>query len=530
MPLYNYTPNPFWYIQSLPISYWFGLFLTVLTLVWYLTWANSNNSGIDVSYIILLSLYLFGTLDFATTNSYFMDIYVRVAQIDVVAKLGTIFTPVVSGHADTPGPYIFFAMFKLVAGDKVFDTFVKFYNVFILIVLSVFMYIIARRLIISGKALMAPTAFLSFACFLEFHIDRQSFDLVFFSILLFSILESLKSSKVQWSVIFTVASISSAFSHPGTPLFFLLGLILAYLLTYLPWFRSQMTVRRRNLLFLVLLNLIIYLTWYVYFSSAYYWFRQNILFIWSSFLWALIGGVNVTPTAVQNPSQSLEIVIVLREIQCFLLLIVGILSTIYLFIKKNWNNKILFLTGLFVSSLFVMFLLFAGHAYVERGFLYMLFPISILSAFSFEVSINKRNIFSWVFLVILIFSMILLPITSYGGNLPFECPSPSEIYCANFVLKYAPYRAYVTGMRHSGLLTDRLFLGSLVGNPSRSGQIISQLPDNANLLILNADYYFWSLRYGSSKEYKDLESDALTSGNRVCDTGLGRLYELVEYP
>jgi hypothetical protein len=533
MPLYNYTPNPFWYMQNLPISYWFGLSLTVLTLVWYLTWANTNNSKIDVSYVILFALYLFGTLDFATSNSYFMDIYARVGQIDAIAKLGTISTPVLSGHADTPGPYIFFAMFKLVAGDKVFDTLVRFYNVFVLTVLSVFVYIVARRLPISGKALMAPIAFLSFACFLEFHIDRQTFGLVMFSILLFSTLELLKSSKVQWSLIFIVASISLAFSHPGTPVFFLSGLIFAIFLTYLPWFRSRMTVRRRNLLFLFLSNLIIYLTWYVSFSDAYYWFKQYTLFILSSFINALIGRVNVTPTAIQNPSQSFETVIVIREMQIFLLLLVGILSVIYLFSKKSWNYRALFLAGLFASSLFLMFLLFAGHAYVERGFLFMLFPISILCAFVFETSIKrawaKRNIFSWVILAILIFSMILLPITSYGGNLPFECPSSSEISCANFVLKYSPNRTYVTGMRHSGLLTDRLLLGSLEGN-AWSGQTISQLPDNATLLILNADYYFWSLRYGSSKEYGNLESDALTSGDRICDTGLGRLYELVKHP
>lgn len=522
IPLFDYSPDPYWYVRNLPIYYWIGLTLLVIVVFWYLSTNRTNNVKIDLPVVLLFVLYLFGTIDFVTVNPYFMDIYARISEINVVSQLGTITTPVAMTHADTPGSIIFFAILKLVVGNDLFEAFVKFYDIFILTILSVFVYIIARRLPISRKALMAPIAFLSLAVFMEFHIDRQSFALALFSVLLFSTFCLLKSSRIQWSVMFTVAFTTLAFSHPGTPLIFLGGLVFAILVTNLPWFRSQMATHRKNLMYLIFAGLAIYLTWSIYFSAAYPWFVANTLFIWSSLTHLLGGRINLSPETIQSPSQLMGSVLILREMQYVLLVSVGLFSTIYLFSKKSWN-KTLLLAGLIGFDLLLEVLLFAGHANVERGFLHMLFPVSILCALAFETSTKKRSILLGLLSAILILSMILLPITSYGGNLPIETPSSSEVSAANFASQYLPNGTYLTGFYHGGLFSERIFLGSLRVE-AWSGQSISQLPANCSLLITNEDYNYYSLRFGSTKDYVHLEDEALTSFDRVCDSGLARIY------
>lgn len=536
IPVYDYTPDPFWYVKNLPISYWMGLILTLFIAFWCMNTKDGGKRKFELPLILLFTLYLFGTLCFATSNPYFLDIYSHTAEVKVVGELGNISTPVATPHLDTPGSYIFFAIFSSIVGHDFFDAYVvRYYPIFVITILSIIVYITARHFSISGKALIAPITFISFAWFLEFHISRQSFSLILFSILFLSISAFFKSRKIQWSLIFIITIASLVICHPGAPIFFLISCASSLLLMNLPWFRSRISMPRKDFKILLLLGLVVYLCWSMYFTKALPWFVDRTLFLKSAFENLLSRELMFTPELVQIPSYEFGIVVLTREILLLLEIAIGISSVVFLWINKV-KDKTLFLGGLMAGCLSIQVLLLFGQALLDRLFLYALFPISILCALSFEIGKKKwkRSAFLSFLTVILVMSMILIPISGYGANLPFECPSSSEISAVSFLGVSLPNGAFLSGLHHGGLFDEEVFSGSLTFRGllvypwGLSENETSLLPERCDIIIMHFEYNFYTLRFGSSRGYEKLENETITFYDKVYDSGLARFYKSIE--
>ena len=533
IPVFDYTADSFWYVKNLPIFYWIGLGLILFTVFWCMNTKETGKTKFELALIFLFVLYLFGTLCFATSNPYFLDIYSHTSEVKIIGELGNISTPVATLHLDTPGSYIFFAIFSSIVGHDFFDAYVvRYYPIFVITILSIIVYATARHFSVSEKALIAPITFISFAWFLEFHISRQSFSLILFSILLLCIPAFLKSRKIQWALIFIITNVSLVICHPGAPIFFSISLASALLLMNLPWFKSKISRPRKDFKILLLLGLVVYLCWSIYFTKALPWFIDNTLFLKSAFENLLSRKPMLTPELIQNPSYEFGVVLLTREILLLLEIAIGMSSVVFLWVNKV-KDKTLFLGGLMAGYLSIQVLLFFGHALLERLFLYALFPISILCALSFEICMKKRkrSAFPWFLAVILVTSMIVIPISGYGANLPFECPSSSEISLASFVKASLPNDARLSGLGlHTGLIEEATYSGSLTFYPWIGPEATSPLAEKCDLMIVNFMYNFYTLRFGTSREYKKLENETLTSYDKVYDSGLGRLYKSIENP
>lgn len=530
IPVFDYAADPFWYVKNLPIFYWMGLVLTLFIAFRYITTKESEKRWFELTLIILFTLYLFGTLCFATENPYFFDIYDHTSEVKVIGELGNISIPVVTPHLDTPGSYIFFAIFSSIVGHVFFDAYVvRYYPIFVMTILSIIVYISARHFSISEKALIAPITFLFFAWFLEFHISRQSFSLILFSILLLSISAFLKSRKIQWPLIFIITNISLVICHPGAPIFFSISLASALLLINIPWFKSKMSKPKKSLKILLLFGIVVHFCWSIHFTKAFPWFADQTLYLKRA-LENLFGGkIMLKPGLLQHPSYEFGVVVLMREITLLLEIAIGMSSVVFLWINKV-KDKTLFLGGCMGGYLSLQFLLFFEHGLTERLFLYALFPISILCALSLEICVKKRkrSVFLAFLAVTFVTSMILVPISGYGANLPFECPSSSEISVASFVNASLPNGACLSGLRYSALIDEAIFSGSLTFYPWIGSVVTSPLPERCDLIIMNFEYNYYTLRFGTAEEYEKLENEALAFYDRVYDSGLGKLYKSIE--
>jgi hypothetical protein len=529
--IYNYAADSLWYMKDLPLSFWAGLALTLVLAFWYLGRVKAKAIGFDLCFVFLLTLYLFGTMCFVTKNPYFLDIYSHASEVKFVEKTGSISSVVVSPHLDTPGVYIFFAMLSSITGTGFFESYVvRYYPIFLVATLSVFVYIIARRFSLSKKALSAPITFLSFASFLEFHISRQSFSLILFSILLLSIFALSKSRRIQWAIIFVVASISSVISHPAMPIVFSTGLASLLIFYNLPWSRSVGTsgmYKPKTLGMLLVFGIVIYLCWSVFFPQSFFWLSYRTYFLKSA-LENLFGNRLATmPALVQNPTHEFATIILTREALLLLEEAVGILSMIILWLN-NVRTRTLLLGAFVLGFLPLQALLFFGHSDFGRISLFALFPISILCALSFETltKSRKQTMFLTFLAIMLVVSMVLFPISGYGGNFPFECPSTSELSVVQFVNASLPRGALITGLHHYGIFQEEQLSRSVVFFDSwiePNGTL--SVPENCDLMILNLEYNYFKLRFGTSAKYEELERIGLSSYNKVCDSGLGRFYE-----
>jgi ABC-type multidrug transport system fused ATPase/permease subunit len=126
----------------------------------------------------------------------------------------------------------------------------------------------------------------------------------------------------------------------------------------------------------------------------------------------------------------------LRKISLVLIIIMGIICTIYIVKNSKKDNIGVILAAMFLGyvSLFAFLLIAGDVTFIERGFIFSLLILPILIVKSISIGTKTKLYKPFCVLVILFFafSVFTFPVT-YQGAGPYVVPSSSEISAENFI-------------------------------------------------------------------------------------------------
>jgi len=458
-PRIDASSDIFLYVKSLPITYWIGLTLSVLTLVWGGRWSRFA----VISSTVLITCYLFVLPSIAYVNyPGSRDAYGHMSYALYISNVGHVDG---IGVGRFPGSYIFTATIHLVAGIEPLNI-LKVYNPAYILFIALIAYLMARR--IGGRecAYIAPLAILGlyWSCM---YFGKSTYAYMLWAILWLLLLMLVEHRETKTAILTILAYSALTISHPLSS-FLIFPIMLLYIMLSCLLKKGEKLRLSSFILFTT-----IWCSWYI---------------VTGFFIMPIIGSLrNVYELLLHEIHEPLHSpikytaaystnylkVVYLRTFSSLFVLTTGtILSAIAIF--KRHSNSILLLTssilsliGLFASPFSRLSLANLNRAVEHSLILY----VSLLSVTTKFVSSSKRGAIkfykvsiTYLIPLVLIDSMFLMPVTSYTSSAPFmHVPTPS-LKMADFIAtRYSPDRDAILnslsfGMEYYTILRNNYLL------------------------------------------------------------------------
>ncbi len=416
--IHKFGPSAFYYFNQLNAYYWLGLgtIIVVVSMMLLKKMAGSchNNTALDIACIVMFVLYLFGTPLFVYDLPRFGDVYHVLDMTNTMIRDASFALTGAGGDYGYlncfPGAIIFFSFVKIASNISDFQL-ANFYVLFLMTLLSLILYIIARR--ISGYfMLIAPIFFLSLAWVQEYHLSPQSLALILYLCLWFLIIVRLSSGKRSAVTYFLLVllSISIVISHPGTPIFIILNAVGLYLAMKV---LNRLNISRVSLnKYEVLALTLPFFLWMGIVAHAYVDMAINML---TSVVYDLYSNDYTVEYSLGMAQPDQLFIDQLRKIVTVAEVLIGGLGIILL-LRKETRNWAILLGGWFASCF--LFPLVAQGAVFGRFLIFALFPCALLvTAMISRASKYRLNqALSAAALILVISSALIIPLINYGGD------------------------------------------------------------------------------------------------------------------
>jgi hypothetical protein len=501
IPSFAYFPaDPFYYMRSLPASYWVGISITVLPLI--IPFDNKS----QIIFVIMLGLYLHGLPFILYNNPRDTDVYIHEASTISLLKHQGFPADQEYYSREYPGAFLFEAIQSLLTGIPNFIL-LKFTSIFLLILPGVLIYLIVKNIYPSLASIAALAFFATFGVD-QGHFSPQLFALSFYLMLLFGIQRVSfynKGVEKAWIIITMLAIVMVNISNP-TQSYFLFGNLLAgFILMRL----LRKPLRLNNKIIedrigtLLILTAVIFISWSAFVSPGKGIQAPSDLL--DKFVTSLTSpGVHRVPIHPNPPAESVFIATYANYVVNIGTVIMGITTFVILYhrrkflINRSTTPYLIVTAALLIFSIcFFPFALLQSETstFLYRAIMYVGISWSISIPFFMSLPLDGRVTRGLKYLpvVFAVVSIILVHIARYGVDYLSFIPS-SELYMANFMDQHG-------------------------------GEAYDLLPLTGNTWILFL--YYHTLNYNSPlteyKPYPDDYRNALTEGKEPLNYMLPRI-------
>lgn len=454
--------DPFYIIMKLPIYYWVALFIVISIFLLRYKFNIPYFHHMDYLFIILLSLYLYGTFSLIIENPRFMDVYLHGGVSLGIVKQGSI--EISKYTREFPLSFIWFAIFRSIIPLHEFIL-LKIMHIFFPIVYGIILYEICKYLKVNYKYyLLLPISFLGLFFIDQGHYSPQAIALTFLLLVILLLYRSLKDQRHNLVItIITILMILFIFSINITNLTtaIALNIILSiyllgrYLFPYkkLILYFGYRFIPRNYVWITMILSLIITTAWIGYHAKL----TQNEIIYRLSDLYTNIS--TLTDLSLKTGVHQLYFYFNLFQYIIGLNVIISGLFFIYIFIRKRvlYNELILALLIFIVFLSILPLTLFKlgedSTTFLQRTYMYLLIGWSIMNTIILS-NINRRFL-QYYIITLLVSSIMLLPIIRYGGDFANYVPS-SLLYIADLITQNS-YSVIITSsfsMEHPFIYTS----------------------------------------------------------------------------
>lgn len=529
---YDFSTSVFSYFQSLPWSYWVSLSILIFLLALRLG-ENKNTIKwrfLDLLLVFAFVLVLFGTPSFIENMPRMFDVYGHAGTALIVQSSGNAASSLLndpnvnplSYSVTYPGFFVFLTTFWSVTGLSWITT-AQYYPIFLMMLLSFFIYLIARKFS-SQFAVLAPILFLSFSWFQEFHESPQSFALILYLLVWLILSELLLSNTFRnrryHLIPLIIVLVCIIISHQGTPIFIILNLF-AFLILFLCQKKIRISIINRQIIkVLIIICFSIFIIWGLYSATL------SLLPILSSIPDSISSFLSRGPTSKLISTFSPEYLQVnyIREVETGLFNIIVFISGLILFIRvkaQRKNTIILFIW--FISCwIFVLYSFSNSGLYMERPAMFSLFPASILMSV-FVLSFKKKHIkFLAIFCALLVAGgCIILPITR-NANDAFETPTDSYVSSAKFAVShtYDQIGVYI----HTGVIGIYSIIANNTSLKMNHFTDVTYLFPKSTVFLFDQLGYSRAVNTGNITFYKQFRNFCEADFSRVFDSYDSQMY------
>lgn len=413
----SYPPDAFYYARSLPLSYWAGIAILFTAMLLYLfrkpRGVIKNSAVTEIGIFTVLMLYLFGVTSFIYPSPRFHDVYVVQEMIDTLIR--NHFTGLNLGFSESfleylylysyPGSIIFFSFLDLVTSLSSM-TITGYYPIYLMLLLSFFTYIVARRLF-PAKALLAPVCMLSLSWTGEYHISPQSFALIlyigffFFLLLLWN-----KVREIRLASILMVAAI--VISHAITSIALLFNLFFIFLAGTVLRFKA---CKYNFGIFSIFMMMIIF---WLLTSGHRLVFLLSLIF--KDMQSRLASADVIVSTITYQASPDYALINKIRIAIVALELLFSLIIILYIMYKRMDREPLLAGVWFISCGLFHVTNIFSEQGILGRFLVFAIFPFSLLVVLAFQrmskgfmPKLLKASLVAFIVL-----SAMLIPLSLYG--------------------------------------------------------------------------------------------------------------------
>lgn len=440
--IYNDT---FDYLRTLPYYYWIGLSLLILSVILYIKYDLPEYYSIPL--IVLFAIY--------AHNRVIIINELPISHQDIFLHSAEIFPILYSGFIDSsfgyssnyPLAFILMAILALINGLKPFVLF-SIWELFIGFIIPLFIYLISKTLIAKPLSIIPVIVFISLVYTNIEHFSPQSFTIGIYILIVFFIIKSILLKKDIFTLPVLLLIICVAFGNP-TNSFFLLTLFLFSSIVLI--FRNRINISNHTkqnvklVYVLLLLTLILGVTLLVkdinsmfivpkVISRAEELINVNLVDITED--------IKITP----NPAPSYIYHVTLKTIFSIIVVGAGLITVGYFMygIRKEHAILLAIFVGILLFSMAVTSV--TATFLFTRSYTYTVMIWPILAVYIVTHLSSYRRIFLGLFIILIVASLILLPITKFG-KLPTAYSSYSSYYALNVLINnQTPYNTGLIGV------------------------------------------------------------------------------------
>lgn len=452
----HYPPDAFHYAKSLPVSYWLGMMLACILFVSLIRrpLSGGHKTTIEIVFIAILVLYLFGIVCFAYPTLRFFDSYGMAERADWIAENSGIFgayTGVPTYRTEFPGSTVLFATVSETIGVETM-TWAKYYPIYLMLSIAMVLYATGRG-ITRAYSLAAPVAFLAVSWPQVFHMSPQGHCLILVSVLIALVVGLATTKRIapgRVGILLVIVWGAICVSHPTSALFSLVALVFLCVAYFVS--RAVLSRRRMSTAFLIpirsvirlaplfMVAFVVYLTWaadYVFASVAAIARECGHRLVHASEYFV------TTNRLVTTPAQSYLDASYFRWVVIVCILVLGATVAAYLLVR-NREKTLPFVVGcLFTGYIGIaVFLVVVGYEYYghERSLVFATIAFAIMASMLLASRVGKRmrswsSILTLILVTFVVFAMMSLPVTRYASD-PYEFASEPEYAARMFAMEH----------------------------------------------------------------------------------------------
>lgn len=423
--------NPFYLISILPIHYWLGI--SILLMIIIIRQRINKFSYLDFILLILVCLYLYGTFSILYENPRFMDVYMHSGfALNIFNK-----AHVTGGKyiEENPLSFIWFVSLKSVTHLSDF-LLLKLLAILIPLIIGSIFYCMFNN---KYSSLISAISFLGLFFIDQGHFSPQALALIYILIIIYVWLSQYKRVRskraldIHFSLIFILGVSLIIFTNLTSTLA-LIVIIFFYIISY--YSDSILKIKVFNIhkvsaipsIIIILLTIILFITWLLFIGQRS---MNDILFRVNDLI---VNLSTLSKVAIKTGVADLYLFFNLLQYISALSVISSGLLLIY-FYRRNLGTigPLVFLV--FLSLLPITFFQLGEKTstFLQRTYMYLLIGWSIIIG---TIFVKLTSIFKYLIMSIIIFSILILPITRYGGDFANYVPS-SLFYVTNSLIKYS---------------------------------------------------------------------------------------------
>ncbi|MFW5898569.1 MAG: hypothetical protein ACOCT7_01795 [Candidatus Saliniplasma sp.] len=520
-------PSAFWYLSTLPLTFWVGLIISIITLLL----SYRHHYAIKILAIVLPALYLYTIPAYAHDLPPVYDVY-HVIPIPLhILEVGN-FT---LQEYNFPLSHIFWANNLEILNVKPLQ-YARLFPTIFATSITLLLYSATSK-ITKRYASVAPIAFLSMYWYMEAHMARQSFTLILWTLFIITLLIFFDSKTKRFAGITLLLALSILITHPGQTIFLFFNLISLSVISIL-FIKNKEVWDYLKPVHIV--TAIIGLTFlYIYHNIE----EVQELFqdIYDRVKERGIGAMDLG-YRIKN-SESYALANSIRAVKMISQSLLG-LSAVTLAVVNNCKRS---LTAgiIFLSCYLWLIYPLSNHGrYLERTFMAAVIPASIIIAYLFtqlNTIDNKtlKTVSKTSLLIFLIALLLTVPLTKNSID-SFETPSNEALQAGRFLQAHHEGRVDVTDT-HEGLFrylestnSSETSFRSISGGsvlPTNGIKTGYQRPqtdrDRPNHLFVDYFKNYFIVRFGNETIAEEIDEYEVRYQNdqaKVYDSGGARFY------
>ncbi|MFP4184760.1 MAG: hypothetical protein ACLFSM_00935 [Thermoplasmata archaeon] len=523
-------PSVLWYASSLHWSFWLGLALSALAIV--LSIAN-RRKYLALASILLPVLYLHSLPPLIHDMPPVFDVYHVIPSVLSIVQSGT-WDP---QHIPFPSSHVYQAASVMILNLKIM-TYVRIFPTILTFSISLFLFTIARR-ISKRWAPAAPLIFLALNWYMEYHLARQPFTLMLWTVFWLALFLYMDGGIYRMGLAAGIILFALVPSHPGMLIIVSFNLFVLSLVTIFSLRdREEWRYFKPFIPILVIFATAAALFYnYVpamqeYMTSVYEEFTQS----------AKTTGFSLDLGGPSGSSFQYEFVNQLRMLTGAFYSLLAVLGFAFLY-KKTSKRALLLGAWFFSIFLWLVYPLTQEGLYMERAFLSALIPASVLTVallkHCWPDNLELRRLTRVSTVVVIIALLLTIPITKSSID-TIETPSRSSYRAGLHAEQQFDQRVYTTDT-HEGLF--RYIESETSEDHSTTGQFRARgkmppdqpygypIPrtDRHVSPIIFTDHFnnYLEVRYGNTTAVKQIQSyemEISEDSARVYDSGGARIY------